>query len=122
MTCQEKHDHLTTISRRAQRLCAGRKAAIKKNNDLIEETKLDLVAAEETKAQTLESLKDAKADYDQVLFFHRTLLFGTYELQHSQKVSVFCNVLIKVSDIKYRCTDKKRLRRLFIISSIFMDS
>ena len=75
MTCQEKHDHLTTISRRAQRLCAGRKAAIKKNNDLIEETKLDLVAAEETKAQTLESLKDAKADYDQVFFL--TLLFGT---------------------------------------------
>ena len=77
MTCQEKHDHLTTISRRAQRLCAGRKAAIKKNNDLIEETKLDLVAAEETKAQTLESLKNAKADYDQVFFFNRTLLFGT---------------------------------------------
>ena len=115
MTCQEKHDHLTTISRRAQRLYAGRKAAVKKNNDLIEETKLDLVAAEETKAQTLESLKDAKADYDQVFLFNRTLLFGT-------GFNIYKKVLIKVSDIKYRCTDKKRLRRLFIISSIFMDS
>ena len=44
VTCQEKHDHLTTISRRAQRLCASRKASIKKNKDLIEETKLDLAA------------------------------------------------------------------------------
>ena len=95
MTCQERHDHLTTISRRAQRLCAGRKAAIKKNNDLIEETKLDLVAAEETKAQTLESLKDAKADYDQVLFFHRTLLFGSFNI-HKKSV---CSVMFSLKSV-----------------------
>ena len=96
MTCQEKHDHLTTISRRAQRLCAGRKAAIKKNNDLIEETKLDLVAAEETKAQTLESLKDAKADYDQVFFFNRTLLFGTSFNIHKKSV---CSVMFSLKSV-----------------------
>ena len=102
MTCQEKHDHLTTISRRAQRLCAGRKAAIKKNNDLIEETKLDLVAAEETKAQTLESLKDAKADHDQVFFFNRTLLFGqasTFTKRFSLK-SVTSNTSTDFAQIK----------------------
>ena len=62
ITCQEKHDHLTTISRRAQRLCANKKASIRKNEDLIEETKVDLQNAEEAKEKTLEALEEAKAD------------------------------------------------------------
>ena len=60
--CQEKHDHLTTISRRAQRLSANRKAAIRKNADLIEDTKLDLQSAEDAKEKTLEALKEAQLD------------------------------------------------------------
>ena len=37
--CQEKHDHLTSVERRTQRLCASRQAQIRSVEETLEELK-----------------------------------------------------------------------------------
>ena len=64
--CQEKHDHLTTIMKRVQRLSANRRAQIRKTNELIEDTKYELEEAQKAKESTFESLKKAKVDLEDV--------------------------------------------------------
>ncbi len=54
---QEKHEHLTTLSLKAERLCLNRKNQIKRINKQIEESKLDLNKVHESHLKTLETLK-----------------------------------------------------------------
>jgi hypothetical protein len=53
---QEKHGHLTSIQKRTERLCAQRRAQIKKTDEFIEEAKSELLKANETFEKTTETL------------------------------------------------------------------
>ena len=64
--CQEKHDHLTTIIKRAQRMSANRRGQIRKTNELIEDTKFELDEAQKAKEATFQTLQKAKVDLEDV--------------------------------------------------------
>ena len=54
---QEKHEHLTNLSLKAERLCKSRKNQIKRVKSQVEDAKLDLNKVHESHLKTLESLK-----------------------------------------------------------------
>jgi chromosome segregation ATPase len=58
---QEKHDHLTALSQKAERLVGQRKGHIKKTAAEIEEAKLELNKIHEAHLKTLETLKATEA-------------------------------------------------------------
>ena len=66
ISCQAKHEHLTTIIKRAQRMSANRRAQITKTNELIEDTKVDLEEAQKAKEKTLETLQKGQLDLEDV--------------------------------------------------------
>merc|ERR1712141_567335 len=70
--CQEKHEQLTTLSQKAERLCMQRKNQIKKVEGEIEKAKLELNKAHEAHLKTQETLNATQsevADLGWYIFF-----------------------------------------------------
>lgn len=57
IVCQEKHEHLTTLSQKAERLAQQRRGQIKRAESQIEDAKLDLNKVHESHLRTLDTLK-----------------------------------------------------------------
>ena len=74
IVCQEKHEQLTTLSQKAERLCMQRKNQIKKVEGEIEKAKLELNKAHEAHLKTQETLNATQAEaadlgwYDYIYF------------------------------------------------------
>ena len=74
IVCQEKHEQLTTLSQKAERLCLQRKNQIKKVEGEIEKAKLELNKAHEAHLKTQETLNATQAEaadlgwYDYIYF------------------------------------------------------
>ncbi len=58
ITCQERHDQLTTLSQRAERAVIQRKVQVKRTASQIEDAKLELNNVNEAHMKTLDTLKD----------------------------------------------------------------
>ncbi len=56
--CQERHDHLTTVEQRVERICSNRKIQIRQTEELIRTTRADTEKASRAKQATLKTLEE----------------------------------------------------------------
>ena len=66
VVCQERHEQLTTLSQKAERLCLQRKNQIKRTSAQVEEAKLELNKVHESHLKTVETLKMTESQAQEV--------------------------------------------------------
>ena len=63
---QERHDHLTTVEQRIDRICANKKSQIRQTEELIQTTKQDLEKATRAKQGTAKTLQATEEEVKRV--------------------------------------------------------
>ena len=66
VVCQERHEQLTTLSQKAERLCLQRKNQIKRTSAQVEEAKLELNKVHESHLKTVDTLKMTETQAQEV--------------------------------------------------------
>ena len=90
VVCQERHEQLTTLSQKAERLCMQRKNQIKRTSNQVEEAKLELNKVHESHMKTVETLK----------------MTETQALDVEKELRDARNLVTKLTDIKRQLTEE----------------